>query len=81
MHFKQSFQIQPEYEGIWYTVTIEKVFLVIMIEEIKLIRKRKKEKHRLRTRMRKRVYIVLATAFFAIGIVAIINFNTNVTLH
>ena len=49
-----------------------------MTEELKLIKKRKKAKHRLKTRMRKRVYIVLLTAFIAIGIAAIINFNTNV---
>ena len=28
--------------------------------------------------MKKRVYIILATAFFAIGIAAIINFKTNI---
>lgn len=48
-----------------------------MLEEIR-IKKRKKAKHKLRTRMKKRVYIILATSFFAIGIAAIINFNTNV---
>jgi len=48
-----------------------------MPEEIK-IKKRKKAKHRLKARMRKRVYIILATTFFAIGIAAIINFNTNI---
>lgn len=48
-----------------------------MLEEIR-IKKRKKMKHRLRARMKKRVYIILATTFFAIGIAAIINFNTNI---
>ncbi|MGR3304155.1 MAG: hypothetical protein ACUZ8I_16880 [Candidatus Scalindua sp.] len=48
-----------------------------MMEEIR-IKKRKKAKHRLKARMRKRVYIILATTFIAIGIAAIINFNTNV---
>ncbi len=48
-----------------------------MLEEIK-IKKREKAKHRLRTRMKKRVYIMLATTFFAIGIAAIINFNSNI---
>ena len=48
-----------------------------MVEEIR-IRKRKKAKHRLKARMKKRVYIILATAFFAIGIAAIINFKTNI---
>ncbi len=47
-----------------------------MLEEIK-IKKRKKAKNRLKTRMKKRVYIILATTFFAIGIAAMINFNTN----
>jgi len=48
-----------------------------MLDEIR-IKKRKKAKHRLKARMRKRVYIILATSFFAIGIAAMINFNTNV---
>tara|TARA_B100000315_G_scaffold23086_1_gene19976 strand:- start:721 stop:978 length:258 start_codon:yes stop_codon:yes gene_type:complete len=50
-----------------------------MIEEIR-IKKRKKAKHRLKTRMKKRVYIILATTFFAIGIAAIINYNTNILM-
>ena len=47
-----------------------------MVEEIR-IKKRKKAKHRLKARMKKRVYIILITAFLAIGIAAIINFKTN----
>ena len=50
-----------------------------MIEEIG-IKKRKKAKHRLKARMKKRVYIILATSFFAIGIAAIINYNTNILI-
>ena len=43
-------------------------------------KKRKKAKHRLKARMKKRVYIILATSFFAIGIAAIINYNTNILI-
>ncbi len=50
-----------------------------MLEEIR-IKKRKKAKHRLKTRMKKRVYIILATSFFAIGIAAIINYNSHILI-